>query len=43
MQKLQPMTLESHKNQQRHNKTTFVDLENHQGQPRSLREIKLEW
>jgi len=41
--KLQPMTLESHKNQHKHNKTTLAYLENNQEQPRSLRKIKFEW
>ena len=43
VQKQHTMTLESHKNQHRHNKTTLADLENHQAQPKSLRKTKPEW
>jgi len=34
------MTLESHKNEHKHNKTMLVDIENNQEQPKSLRKIK---
>jgi len=40
---LKQFSLESHRNQHKHNKTTLADLENHQAQPRSLRKIKPKW